>query len=44
MAAALMGAVGDPGWIRHDGMVAHHAVEAALDALPGILAGLRSLR
>ena len=40
MAAALTGAVGDPGWIHHDGMVARHAVDAALKAL----AGLRSLR
>ena len=44
MAAALTGAVGDPGRIHHEGMVARHAVEAALYALPGILAGLRSLR
>ena len=44
MAAALTGAVGDPGWVCHDGMVARHAVKAALDALLGILAGLRSLR
>jgi hypothetical protein len=44
MAAALTGAVGDPEWVHHDGMVARHAVEAALDALRGILVDLRSLR
>ncbi len=41
MAAALTGAVGNPGRIHHEGMVAHHAVETARQDVADML-GSRS--